>query len=63
MLSRKERDSMLKFVESSKNDKMRDKKMGYREGSKRDAAADSDQARKADVPRGSKNQRPPKGWM
>jgi hypothetical protein len=36
----------LKKVETSKEDKLRDKKMGYKEGSKNDMKADKAQAKK-----------------
>lgn len=36
----------LKKVETSKEDKLRDKKMGYKEGSKKDMKADKVQAKK-----------------
>lgn len=36
----------LKKVEKSKEDKLRDKKMGYKEGSKKDIKADKAQAKR-----------------
>jgi hypothetical protein len=61
MISRKDRDAMMKFVEGTREDKMRDKKMGYKEGSAADMKADAAQAKRMMV-RGNKNQMPPKGW-
>jgi hypothetical protein len=36
----------MKKIESSREDKMRDKKMGYKEGSKADTKADMAQAKR-----------------
>jgi hypothetical protein len=61
MISKKDSDSMMKFVEGTRKDKMRDKKMGYKEGSPADMKSDRAQA-KGMMVRGNKNQMPPKGW-
>ena len=61
MISKKDIDRMLPLVERSRQDKARDKKMGYKEGSPADMAADRKQA-KTMLVRGNKNQKPPKGW-
>lgn len=61
MISRKDRDAMMQFVEGTREDKMRDRKMGYKEGSAADMKADRAQANRMLV-RGNKNQMPPKGW-
>ena len=60
MISKKDSDSMMKFVEGTRKDKMRDKKMGYKEGSRANMTADSLQAKKTMV-RGDKNKTPMKG--
>lgn len=61
MISQKDRDSMQKFVEGTRQDKTRDKKMGAKEGSSADSSADRTQA-KSMLARGNKNQMPAKGW-
>lgn len=46
MISRKDLEAMMPIVERSREDKMRDKKMGYKEGSAADKKADMAQARR-----------------
>lgn len=58
MISKKDIDAMTPMVERSRQDKQRDKKMGYKESSAADMKAD----RKQMLVRGNKNQKPPKGW-
>lgn len=60
MISKKDSDSMMKFVEGTRKDKTRDKKMGYKEDSRANMVADSLQAKKLMV-RGDKNKTPMKG--
>ena len=54
MISQKDRDSMLKFVEGTRQDKTRDKKMGPKEGGPANTKNDRSQSNKMLV-RGNKN--------
>lgn len=46
MISKKELDRFMPLVEKSREDRLRDKKMGYKEGSPADKKADLAQARR-----------------